>query len=568
MISRSRARRRAPSRHYDITADITSPLVNDRVYQHFDRIQGPTKVEQTMKAALMGDPLPQMLLFNAMIDTWPDLGQALNQVADEAAKAPLITNPWAVDGEEPSQSARDKAALVQRLRDRMTPDLKRRREGWHGTLKGLALGYFYGITVREIHWPAEADESGMLPESTSELDPIYYRYPTMGDQEEQLLFSPNGRTGGLILVEFDSNKFIVGEHRWHRGTVLQTAPLRPLVGYWLAANYGLKWLMQYAQIYGIPFRFGTYPQGQDEIRIALNAALANLGASGWGSAPAGTEINVQPLPAGAQALPQKELITMANNAVAKFILGQTLTSDVGDSGSRALGEVHEGVRRGRIESVVYFVSSVLNSQFVPAVLRANYPDESERPTIRADFPDSEDALKKVERDVQLFNTMGLPVAEKDLYERHNVRMPEEDEKLFKSSAPPSPPDEQEEDEQEEDEKPGEKAQAQRATGDHVQAAATINTATLDALQANVAKMVPQIAAAWLKPATDVFRPLVALALKGEAGESDFVEAAQMALATVPGLELDTDALESALRDSVGTAVLAGAGQKAIDLPNL
>ena len=49
--------------------------------------------------------------------------------------------------------------------------------------------------------------------------------------------------------------------------------------------------------------------------------------------------------------PQSYFITLADKLCDITILGQTLTSDVGDSGSRALGEVHEDVLRSRLQDV-------------------------------------------------------------------------------------------------------------------------------------------------------------------------------------------------------------------------
>ena len=50
-------------------------------------------------------------------------------------------------------------------------------------------------------------------------------------------------------------------------------------------------------------------------------------------------------------LPQKLLIEMADRQADIAILGQSLTTDVADSGSRALGDVHKGVRQDVIEAV-------------------------------------------------------------------------------------------------------------------------------------------------------------------------------------------------------------------------
>jgi len=565
------------------------PLANDRVWQRFEQILKPDEVARILKGAINGDPLEQDNLFNIMVGTWPDLGQALNQVCDEAARAPLAVQPFAEEGEEPTPTAEDKASIIQKLKRSMRPMANTRRMGWHGTVRELAMGYFYGLTIREIHWGVF--DGLWLPTDTEELSPIFYRYPRHGSEIDQVLFSPNGRMADK-LVQFDPNKFLVGEKRWHRGGTLQTAPLRALVPYWIAAVYGLKWFLQYGQVFGVPFRFGTYREGDDQARIALNNALQNIGTAGWASGPDGTKIDITPIPSGAQSLPQKELITMANNAVAKFILGQTLTSDVGDSGSRALGDVHESIRRSRIESAVAFAAEILNFQLVPAVIRANYPDAEELPYIQPDWPDDEDALKKVERDEKLFSgSMRLPVAIKDIYDRHGVRMPEDGEELFTPSSSPSlvnpEPDPGDADgvtpgtqpqpgpesgrapfnlEGEEEPRGGETTAQRARQGDHVKAAATLNTATLEALQENVAAMVPNVAQEWLEPAADFFRPLVTLALEGKATPAEFERVLVEAAATIPDLELNTGALEEAMVRAVGTAMLAGAGQKALDLP--
>jgi phage gp29-like protein len=574
--TRGSSRLKAPSRNYGLSQEAVVGSVNDRVWQGFRPTMTPSEVANVLRGAINGDPLAQHNLFDNMIGTWPDLGKALLEISDEAAMAPLNVVAYAPDGEEPSPSALDKAAAIRGLKKSMRPQANTRREGWGGTVREMALGYFYGITVREIYWGGLSKE-GQFPVSTEELNPVYYRYPIHGNQADKLLFSPNGRSG-MELYEFDTKKFLVGEKRLHRGGILTTAPLRVLVPFWLAATYGLKWFMQYGQIFGVPFRLGKYKQDDDKARVALSQALESLGASGWAAAPDGTDIDVVTGGQSGQSLPQKALIDMANAAANKFILGQTLTSDVSDSGSRALGDVHESVKRNRVKSVVSFVADILNNQLVPAVIRRNWGDELELPHIEADWSDEEDALKKVERDEKLFGTMGLPVAKKDLYERHGVRMPEDDEeqysprsaaaadqesapdgKGFPSRAQSSGPEPGQAPTSQEDEP--DMAQAQR-----VQAAATLNTATLDALQGNVAKMVPDVAQEWLESAEGLFAGLVARALDGSTSPAEFERVVAEAAALVPGLQLNSGSLEEALANAVGTAMLAGAGQKALDLP--
>ena len=565
-------KRRSPSKQYSLSEPIITPSVNDRIYQHFETVQGPDKVKRTIAAALQGDPLPQMLLFNAMVDTWPDLGQALNQVTDEASKAPLTVQPYCLDGEEPTEMAQEKAKLISSLKTLMRPNLNGREEGWTGTIKGLALGYYYGLTVREIHWQTVSSSSGpyMIPIATSEASPSHYRYPGTGSDEERLQFSRGGRTSGRSnLEDFHHTNFLVGENRWHRGGILTTAPLRALVGYWLAHTYGLKWLMSYTQTYGVPFRMGSYPEGDTDSKIALSDALENLGSSGYAAAPSGTKIDVISDASSAASLPQKALIDMANNAVAKFILGQTLTSDVGDSGSRALGDVHNSVRKERIDSTVQFVSNIINSQLIPAVIGEVYNDKSELPYIVAEWPDHEDNLTKVERDAKLFGIMGLPVSKKYLYERHSVPMPDESDEVYQNTNSPTPINGAAIDQNDSDgalsANASQRGQSLGFKADKVKAAATLNTSTLEELQKNIADEIPSITREYLEPVNELFSELIEKALSGEFSDAEFGLVLEEAADIIPDLDLNTKVLEDALANAIGTAMLAGAGQKAADL---
>lgn len=581
--TRSNKRRTAPSVSHPLKTGIVTPGANDRVWHQYDGILPPQQVARVLRGVIDGDPLAQENLFNSMMQTWPDLGQAINQVCDEVARAPMNIVPYAEEGLNPSAQSQAKAAVIRGLKGSMRSEPNSRREGWAGTIKGLAMGYFYGLTVREVFW--EISEAGNYPVSTEEYAAIYYRYPRGGDMQEQLLFSPHGRSGGDRLEQFDPNKHLVGENRWHRGSVLQTAPLRALVPYWIAKTYGLKWFLDYGQTFGVPFRMGTYPDGDDKAKAALNGALANLGSASWGSAPSGTSIDIIPIPASASALPQKELIDMANNAVAKFILGQTLTSDVGDSGSRALGNVHETIRKGRIEGVVAFVTAILNNQLIPAVIRANWADgqRAELPVIVADWPSSEDAVALAERDEKLIGGLGLQVTKKYLYERHNVPIPEDGEELFEPGLPdlasnePIPASDTaakgrrkgpgskdaEDTEGAEDDEPA-TAKAQRA--ESVSAANALNTATLAALQSSVERLIPGIAREWLAPAGDLFDQLISTALDEGATPAEFERVVVEAAAIVPDLVLDPASLQDALANAIGTAMIAGAGQRALDTP--
>ncbi|WP_423778446.1 phage portal protein family protein, partial [Enterococcus faecium] len=63
-----------------------------------------------------------------------------------------------------------------------------------------------------------------------------------------------------------------------------------MTAYWLAAVYGLKWFMNFTQLYGIPWRHAEVGDTKDE--NAVKSALASIGANGYIVTKPGVKINV------------------------------------------------------------------------------------------------------------------------------------------------------------------------------------------------------------------------------------------------------------------------------------
>jgi phage gp29-like protein len=86
------------------------------------------------------------------------------------------------------------------------------------------------------------------------------------------------------------------------------------------------------------------------------------------------------------------------------------------SGSRALGEVHAGVKQDMVEAVADFSAGTLK-QLVGAIVALNFDNTEELPIITPDIKDPQDELKMEKRDEIPFAQMKLPVASQYLYER-------------------------------------------------------------------------------------------------------------------------------------------------------
>jgi len=93
----------------------------------------------------------------------------------------------------------------------------------------------------------------------------------------------------------------------------------------------------------MPWVVGTARPGADKTeRGQILSALSSMVQDAVAVVSGGTEVKLHGVEGKGGDLHPK-LIQFMNNAIATVLMGQTLTAEVGDSGSRALGEVHAGI---------------------------------------------------------------------------------------------------------------------------------------------------------------------------------------------------------------------------------
>ena len=165
-----------------------------------------------------------------------------------------------------------------------------------------------------------------------------------------------------------------------------------------------------------------------------------MGAAGWAALPEGTSVEFLSAGGTGGVGPSERLIEMANVVCDIFVLGQTLTTDVGDSGSRALGNVHAEVKDEVLRAVADFTAEMLNSQLISTLIALNYGENppQEVPKLVPDLEDPVDELAMAQRDLILIKQIGMEVPKDWLFKRHRVPEPEDDTEIFQPAAGASP----------------------------------------------------------------------------------------------------------------------------------
>lgn len=386
----------------------------------------PTYIQSVLRGAFGGSHIEQWQLFDLMEDTWPRLSKNLNEVkrAVTSMNWDGSLSPWSEEDAPPSTSAQEKARLVANAIWRMSPDPAADENAFEQTVYDILDAWGKGFSVLEVLWHIRnAGNMGDIsaPRATVWVRPDAYAWTGDGrlglnpnalvsDEQRQRGYSLSATTYARPdeVIEFPEDKFLIAIHKTRTGHPIAGGLLRPLAWWWCAANFSADWLMNYAQIFGLPFRWASYAGGtSDETVGKICALLENMGSAAWAAFPEGTSLELKEAGKGGGSTPQADLIERADKNCDLLILGQTLTSDTGGmgsgGGSLALGRVHQGVKAEIIQQAADFAASVINRQLIPAILRQNYGDDSECPEFRPQPADTDEAgIAKMRQQVESY----------------------------------------------------------------------------------------------------------------------------------------------------------------------
>lgn len=196
---------------------------------------------------------------------------------------------------------------------------------------------------------------------------------------------------------------------------------------WFKKN-GVKFWMIFAEKFGSPTVIGKYPAGTAEAdREKLLEAIAAVQQQTGIRVP--DTMSIELLEATRTgAVTYEDLCSYFDRAISKVLLGQTLTSEPGKSGSYSLGQVHGDVRRDILKSDADSMCETIGRSVVrwlvdynfPSGRRIGYPRVWRRTEIEQDLKALADRDRTILVDMgmasrvpetYISNTYGIPLAE-------------------------------------------------------------------------------------------------------------------------------------------------------------
>lgn len=284
--------------------------------------------------------------------------------------------------------------------------------GWlFDMLDAVAKGY----AVLELLWDISAGQWRPRPEWR---DPRWFRFDPADGRTLRLIEDGSGGLRPLPAI-----KFITHHHAAKSGLPIRGGLARACCWGYLFKNFSVRDWAIFLEGYGHPMRIGKYHPGASvEDRETLLEAVAGIGVDRAAIIPDGMLIEFIKADVRASSDLYERMADWVDAQVSKAILGQTLTAQVGSSGSYAAASVHNEVREDIRDSDVLQVEQTLARDLVRPYVDLNFGPRALYPTVRLTVEQPED-LKLLSEALIPFIDRGLEVEQSVILDRFGLPAP-------------------------------------------------------------------------------------------------------------------------------------------------
>lgn len=371
-------------------------------------------------------------LYSTMFHDWDALQKDCNDIEKAVKSLDWSVNPQVKKGEKVTPEAEKVAQVVEAaLWKQGTVPPGEYSHNFAQLLGVLCHAIWRGQNVHRIVWKNNGEL--VYPARFEQLLPQFLQWEMEPGAIDRMLLIPDGEAAQP--VPFPKYNYIVALNNSGPDHPLYNATYYSLVAWFAAFKKGLGWFMQFCERFGLPKPVIHYDNPEDKENIiaqlndqrVINAILLE----------GDKQVDWAQMPASGQSLPQRELLTMAESACHKAILGQTLTSDVSKSGgSLAQAKVHAGVQADTVMRYAEYVTDIINTQLIPAIVHLNFGRaDMPMPELRCKLPQNAANIERVQFWAQVLQIPGMQVIKSDIYDSLGIAMPAEGDEVLSTPAP-------------------------------------------------------------------------------------------------------------------------------------
>lgn len=409
--------------------EIAAVSINDRWSMYPSGGLTPERLAAIFREADNGDVYRQSELFEEMEEKDTHLSgdllkrkNAVNSIDfdvlpyEEGARTPEHRNKKGVKADKVTDFCREAIFSMTEFED-----------GLFDLLDAIGKGF----ALSELAWDASSGQAWVTG-----MKWVHQKRLDFTDSLTPKLFSADD----LVSRDIPPFKVIYHRHKARSGYDTRAGMLRVCAWMYLFKNYAIKDWVRFAEVFGMPLRVGKYDQGAaKEDKEALVAAIQSLGSDAAGIISKSTEIEfVEGIKGSTKENVFHVLGGFCNGEISKAIIGSTLTTEVGDTGSYAASKTHNEVRLDLVKSDAWSLANTVRMQLLRPLVGFNFGWDVPVPWFRFQLQEPED-LKELSEVYKNLVEMGQPVAAEHVSDRFGVPLPEEGQTIIAPRASGGPP---------------------------------------------------------------------------------------------------------------------------------
>lgn len=385
----------------------------------------PALFAQYLKDADQGDVQAQMTLFAEME------GKDLTLFSElQKRRLAVVRYPWEIQPRDDSAEA-DKIAEFCRL---AVNNLENFMDDRIDMMDALGKG----VSFNQITW--DNSENQVWPKSLDYFEPWHFIPDADAPQGWRILTQDNFVDG----VEIPARRFIIHTFKAVSGSPVRAGLTRILGYFYIFKNYAIKDWLTFLDLYGIPMRIGKYEPGAGSTEISiLKNAVVNMATDAAAVISKNTEIEIIDAMKNASGNPHLVFTDYIDRMMRIAINGQTLTSDIGDTGSYAAASTHKEVKFELTQADAVALDNTIRWQLLEPIVFFNFgPDAVKKylPFFRTMAIEPRNLTEEIKVDQIVVGMMGTPVAVTDWYKKYGWRRPEEGEETLQQVAQANRPE--------------------------------------------------------------------------------------------------------------------------------
>ncbi len=337
--------------------------------------------------------------FREIIDRDAHVNTCLDQRKNEVLRKEKLIRP----GRGDKVKAEEARSLVETvLFKRLT--LHGKDGGFEQDLNDLLSAIPMGLAISEIVW--ENDRFG-LPKGDSGLGEVRDWYVPVGIESRDPRMFEFDKDGDMLFIPFDNpngeathrDKYIIFRpYTWYQDPYGYPR-LRSIWWFTWFKRLIEKYYMSFLERFGSPIPIATpdldYGLSDDD-RTGLISAFSSFQQQTGLVVPPGVKVVFESINTGS-INHYREILNYFNQQISMVLLGQTMTTDLGDSGgNKAATEVHERVLHGMQAMDARALESIINSTVIPAIVKPNLGPDFPMPELEIVTDPPTDLFKTAE----------------------------------------------------------------------------------------------------------------------------------------------------------------------------